>query len=47
MDALSIPVFVCNRTGRVGSLTQAAETLVSTGRGLQLKAGLVVRLGEL
>jgi DNA-binding CsgD family transcriptional regulator len=42
MDALSIPVFVCGRTGRtgrVGSLTQAAETLVSTGRGLQLKAG--------
>jgi DNA-binding CsgD family transcriptional regulator len=39
MDALSIPVFVCDRTGRVGSLTQAAETLVTTGRGLQLKAG--------
>jgi PAS domain-containing protein len=39
MDALSIPVFVCDRTGRVGSLTQAAETLVTLGRGLQLKAG--------
>jgi DNA-binding CsgD family transcriptional regulator len=39
MDTLSIPVFVCDRTGRVGSLTQAAETLVTTGRGLQLKAG--------
>jgi DNA-binding CsgD family transcriptional regulator len=39
MDALSIPVFVCDRTGRVRSLTQAAEMLVTTGRGLQLKAG--------
>jgi len=39
MDALSIPVFVCDRTGRVGSLTEAAETLVTIGRGLQLKAG--------
>jgi DNA-binding CsgD family transcriptional regulator len=39
MDALSIPVFVCDRAGRVGSLTQAAETLVTTGHGLQLKAG--------
>lgn len=39
MDALSIPVFVCDRSGRVGSLTQAAETLVTTSRGLQLKAG--------
>jgi DNA-binding CsgD family transcriptional regulator len=39
MDALSIPVFVCDRTGRVGSLTQAAETLVTAGRGLELKKG--------
>jgi DNA-binding CsgD family transcriptional regulator len=39
MDALSIPVFICDRTGRVRSLTQAAESLVTTGRGLQLKAG--------
>jgi DNA-binding CsgD family transcriptional regulator len=39
MEALSIPVFVCDRTGRVRSLTQAAETLVTTGRGLQLRAG--------
>jgi DNA-binding CsgD family transcriptional regulator len=39
MDSLSIPVFVCDRTGRVGSLTGAAESLVTTGRGLQLKAG--------
>jgi DNA-binding CsgD family transcriptional regulator len=39
METLAIPVFVCDRAGRVGSLTQAAETLVTTGRGLQLKAG--------
>jgi DNA-binding CsgD family transcriptional regulator/PAS domain-containing protein len=39
MDALSIPVFVCDREGRVRSLTRAAEILVTTGRGLELKAG--------
>ena len=39
MEALAIAVFVCDRSGCVKSLTQAAETLVTTGRGLQLKAG--------
>ena len=45
MDALSIPVFVCDRTGRVGSLTQAAEELVIGGCGLQLKAGRLQAYG--
>jgi DNA-binding CsgD family transcriptional regulator len=39
MEALAVPVFVCDRSGCVKSLTQAAENLVTTGRGLQLKAG--------
>jgi DNA-binding CsgD family transcriptional regulator len=39
MESLSIPMFVCDRSGRVKSLTHAAETLVTSGRGLQLKAG--------
>jgi DNA-binding CsgD family transcriptional regulator len=39
LEALSIPVYVCDRTGRIKALTQAAEALVSSGRGLQLKAG--------
>jgi DNA-binding CsgD family transcriptional regulator len=39
MEALSIPMFVCDRGGRVKSLTQAAEILVTSDRGLQLKAG--------
>jgi DNA-binding NarL/FixJ family response regulator len=39
MEALAIPVFVCDRSGCVKSLTQAAEDLVTSGRGLQLKAG--------
>lgn len=39
MEALSIPVFICDRNGRVRSLTQAAEALVASDRGLQLKAG--------
>lgn len=41
MDTLSIPAFVCDHSGRVGSLTQAAENLITSGRGLQLKAGLL------
>jgi DNA-binding CsgD family transcriptional regulator len=39
MESLAIPVFVCDRSGCVKSLTQAAENLVTTARGLQLKAG--------
>jgi DNA-binding CsgD family transcriptional regulator len=39
MEALSIPAFVCDRSGRVKSLTLAAEALVTSGLGLQLKAG--------
>jgi DNA-binding CsgD family transcriptional regulator len=39
METLSIPVFVCDRTGRVGLLTQAAEVLITTRRGLELKGG--------
>jgi DNA-binding CsgD family transcriptional regulator len=39
MDTLSIPIFVCDRKGRVGSLTQAAEALITNERGLQLKDG--------
>ncbi|MGO9991138.1 MAG: helix-turn-helix transcriptional regulator [Steroidobacteraceae bacterium] len=39
MEALAIPVFICDRAGRVQSLTQSAEALVTDGRGLQLKAG--------
>jgi DNA-binding CsgD family transcriptional regulator len=39
MDALTMSVFVCDRSGRVRSLTPSAEALVSSDRGLQLKAG--------
>ena len=39
MEALTIPVFVCDRSGCVKSLTRAAEDLVTSSRGLQLKAG--------
>jgi hypothetical protein len=39
METLAIPAFVCDRAGRVQSLTQSAEALVTNGRGLQLKAG--------
>ena len=39
MDALSIPAFVCDRCGRVRSLTPAAEQLLSLDRGLQLRLG--------
>ena len=39
MEALTIPVFACDRFGRVKSLTQAAEVLVCGNRGLRLKNG--------
>jgi DNA-binding CsgD family transcriptional regulator len=39
MDTLSIPVFVCDRTGKVVILTAAAEVLVRDGSALQLKTG--------
>jgi DNA-binding CsgD family transcriptional regulator len=39
MEALSIPVYICDRAGRVKALTLAAEALVTSDRGLQLKAG--------
>jgi DNA-binding CsgD family transcriptional regulator len=39
MEALSIPVFVCDRRAKVVTLTRAAEALVEEGGALQLKAG--------
>ncbi len=39
METLSIPVFVCDRTGQVKALTQPAELLASSGCGLELKCG--------
>jgi len=39
MDALSIPLFICDSSGRVRTLTHAAEHLVASGRGLELKHG--------
>jgi DNA-binding CsgD family transcriptional regulator len=39
MDTLSIPVFVCDRTRKVVTLTGAAEALVRDGSALQLKVG--------
>jgi DNA-binding CsgD family transcriptional regulator len=42
LDALSMPVFVCDHTGRVRSLTPSAEALVREPGGLRLAGG---RLG--
>ena len=39
MEMLSIPVFVCDRSGKVVTLTRPAEALVEEGSALQLKAG--------
>jgi DNA-binding CsgD family transcriptional regulator len=38
-ESQSIPLFVCDRTGRVRNLTQAAAALVTSEQGLQLKDG--------
>jgi len=39
LEAVSIPAFVCDFAGRVRELTPAAEEIVSSGRGLQLRHG--------
>lgn len=39
MEALSIPAFVCDRSGAVRALTPSAEALVRSERGLQLRIG--------
>jgi DNA-binding CsgD family transcriptional regulator len=39
MEALTIPAFACDRFCRVKSLTQTAEVLVCSNRGLRLKSG--------
>jgi DNA-binding CsgD family transcriptional regulator len=38
-ESLAIPLFICDRSGRVGNLTQAAVSLVTSGRGLEFRAG--------
>lgn len=37
MDVLSIPLFICDAFGRISALSRAAESLVTSGRGLQLR----------
>ena len=39
LEAISTPAFICDGAGRVRELTPAAETIVSSGRGLQLRLG--------
>ena len=39
MEAMSTPAFVCDSTGRVRAMSPAAETLVQSSRGLQLRFG--------
>ncbi len=39
MEAIAVPLIVCDRTGRVRALTQAAEALVGSGSGLEIKEG--------
>jgi len=39
MEQLAIPLFLCDRSGRVRALTAAAEALVASGGSLELKDG--------
>jgi DNA-binding CsgD family transcriptional regulator/PAS domain-containing protein len=39
LETLTIPVFVCDSTGKVKRLTAAAEALIGRQRGLQIKDG--------
>jgi DNA-binding CsgD family transcriptional regulator len=38
-ESLSLPAFLCDQTGRVQSMTPAAEAIVADGQILQLKGG--------
>lgn len=38
-ESLAIPLFICDRNGIVGNLTQASMSLVTSGRGLELREG--------
>jgi len=38
-ESLAIPLFICDRGGKVGNLTQASVSLVTSGRGLELRGG--------
>lgn len=39
LESLSIPAFLCTRSGRVQSMTPAAEAIVASGHTLQIKVG--------
>lgn len=39
LDSMSMPAFICDRTGTVRNMTPAAERLLEDGRGLQLRVG--------
>jgi DNA-binding CsgD family transcriptional regulator len=39
LEAIATPAFICDGAGRVRELTPAAEAIVSSGRGLQLRLG--------
>jgi DNA-binding CsgD family transcriptional regulator len=39
LETLSVAVFICDSTGRVRTLTHAAEALLTTGRGLRMIDG--------
>lgn len=41
LEAISTPAFICDGAGRVRELTPAAEAIVSGGRGLQLRLGVL------
>jgi DNA-binding CsgD family transcriptional regulator len=46
LESLSIPAFVCDRAGRVQSMTPAAESLSASGEVLQIKGELLQGTNE-
>jgi DNA-binding CsgD family transcriptional regulator len=44
LETLSVAVFICDSTGRVRTLTRAAEALLTTGRGLGMIDGQMCAL---
>ena len=46
LELLSIPAFLCDRSGRVQSMTPAAETIASRGEVLQIRGGQLQPVNE-
>jgi DNA-binding CsgD family transcriptional regulator len=47
LEALSLPAFLCNRSGIVQAMTPAAEAIIARGHSLQVKARQLIAANDL